>query len=296
MTAVMAVAVPSAPFLGGRPAPYALPGGLEPEQLPDVCETVRRLLEQGPVVAVVPAWADQRVRERLATLRVAADASNLAIHETELSPLAAGVLAGYAAALADLLPDVGVLLAALEPVARQLITVTWLHKLTGLTTPAPSMAQHAASLLPHTAWAVTSWPEPAILRVGSDPLRLPAMRSAVGVAIADHGGDAAWMHQAVLSQLPEPHPVLVEPSPAAPAWWGTRRVTEAVLYPLAVDAVAHVLAQRLESRPCAWCHEPTATALCPFCRLPSVGSVALGYEANDQEVDLDTLAAQDGAA
>lgn len=272
MTAVVAVGIPTAPFLEGEPAPHAWPLGIASADLGELCEAVALLVERGPVVVIVPSWTDPRIQERLATVRLAVDTGAVAVHETDLPPLAAAVLAGYAAALAERLADAGVLVAALEPVARQLITVTWLHRLSGLTTPAPTLAQHAASLLPHTAWAVCSWPQPSIVRVGHDPLRLPTMRGAIGVAIADHGGDPAWLHDAVLSQLSEFVPVMVEPSPDAAAWWGTRRVTEAVVYPLTVDAVADVLAARLHSRACAWCHLPAAGDTCPFCRLPALGS------------------------
>jgi hypothetical protein len=192
--------------------------------------------------------------------------------------LAADVLVTLAAALVNPLGGPAVVAAALPILERQLLQLTWLPSIARLTDPAPSVWQHARSALPGTSWLVTNWPQPAIrLLDHDDPPPMPRVSDTrvVGLAVADLDGDTSWIAPFVSSRLPQAVATTVHAPGDTAAWWGSRRVTQAVLYPRAIAPLADALRTSLDVGTCRWCRRLVGAATCPWCRLPRDGTTAV---------------------
>lgn len=237
------------------------------EHIVDLCVTARE--EEHDVLVVYPAWSAEPTLQRLETVRAALDDQRLAVHGSALPPLAGGVLASLGATLGPGAPSAGALVGLLPRLGRQLVTITWLSRLSSLREPAPTITQHATSLLPGTAFAVTSWPEPGIhqLRRKDRTIEVPAPRGAIGVAVAARDGDREWLDEMVLGPLGDPAVVEVDSSPLAREWWGSGHIVECVLYPLDVRETAARVSRELSLRACRWCGQQVATTPCPYCGL-----------------------------
>ncbi len=282
--------MPGVVCVGFRPAAFvqgqrAIPTYAEVrrEDLPDLVDIVREGIDRyGDVVVLYPRWEAEPTRQRLRTLRAALGSGQLVGYASPVAPLAGSVLVALVSALASQMPT-GMLVPALPSLEQQLITVTWLSKVSGLSEPAPSVLQHAQSWLPGSAFAVTSWPRPAVKRLvkkdGTIPLPQPVQQ--VGVAIADSGGNPGWVRDVVIPALHGPVVVPVDPAPQAPRFWGSAHVTEVVVYPLDVDATVAALSRGRTPTRCAWCAREAAAGTCPFCRLPTVGSIGLAARSDE---------------
>ena len=185
--------------------------GLKPERLvgtegridavpePPTAEQAGLLLEAlssgikagGAVIAIVPDWFAPDALRRLEMARALLDTGRVAIHVTSLPPLAATALASLASSLAPRLPSAGLLASALPGLSDQLHQITWLGSVTGLKHPAPSIGQHAWSLTPGSAFAVSSHPEPAVHKVqsGQPSVPLPRVVRPSRLAISARNGD-----------------------------------------------------------------------------------------------------------
>jgi hypothetical protein len=270
----------------GTQTPTVLVFGLKPERLVDtegridaflepptqeqtetLIEAVRSGAESGGhVLAIVPQWLKGDGLLRLQMVESALDDESLTIHETPLPPLAGAVLASLASAIAPHLPSRGVLVSLLGDLEAELHVFTWLGSVSGLSTPAPSLSQHLASLTPGSAFGVSSYPEPTVHRLGRDApgVPLPRIDRAARLAVSDHGGDAGWI-AAVNAALGGLEVRQVEPTPNGPSWWGTGKLVESVAYPVDVAALAHELVNAADPWTCRWCRELIARSPCPMC-------------------------------
>jgi hypothetical protein len=221
----------------------------------------------GHVIAIVPEWFPPEGLRRLEMARALIDTDKVAIHVTPLPPLAATALASLASSLAPRLISAGLLASMLEPLEQQLHQITWLGSVTGLKHPAPSLGQHVASLTPGSAFAVSSFPEPAVHRIQQSQaqLPLPQIRRPSHLAIASRNGDDAWLAGPVNQQLGGLPIVKLGPTPGGPAWWGTNRLAEGVICPVDVDQLAREIAQGADPWACRWCGELIARSPCPMC-------------------------------
>lgn|GEM_PF-5159526 len=272
----------------GRPkAPVIVAFGLRPERIlgsegridavPEpptqaqtalLVEALRSGIEAGGhVIAIVPEWFPAEGLQRLQMARTLLDTDKVAIHMTALPPLAATALASLASSLAPRLLSAGLLASMLEPLEGLLHGVTWLGSVTGLKHPAPSIGQHLASLSPGSAFAVCSFPEPAVHRVQANEasIPLPQLTRPSALVIAAHDGDDAWLSGPVAAALGGLPIVRLQPTPGGADWWGTGKLAEGVICPVDVDALARELAQRAEPWRCRWCGEPIARSPCPLC-------------------------------
>jgi len=154
----------------------------------------------------------------------------------------------------------------LEPLESQLHAVTWLGSVTGLKHPAPSLGQHVASLTPGSAFAVSSYPEPAVHKItASQEIPLPQITRPSHLAIASRNGDDTWLTTTVNAQLGGLPVVKLEPTPQGASWWGTGKLAEGVICPVDVDRLASEIAQGAEPWACRWCGELIARSPCPMC-------------------------------
>ncbi|MPZ86785.1 MAG: hypothetical protein GEU81_01705 [Nitriliruptorales bacterium] len=227
----------------------------------------------GHVVVVYPAWSAEPTLQRLETIRAILGTRRLSWHASALAPLAGAVLASLAGTLAARVPGAGALVAGLPLVERQLVTATWLSRLSGLERPAPSIWQHLVSLWPTTAFSVCSWPRLTLRRVarGAESLPLPRATGPVGLAVAAAGGDRDWVRRAVAAPLGHPRLILVESPPASVRYWGAKRLVETVAHPADPGRLAGQVCARLRLHACSWCGEPGAGRWCAFCGLDSAG-------------------------
>ena len=239
----------------------------EADQIGVLVEAVASGLQAGGhVIAIAPAWAGPAA-ERLQMARSMLDTHLVAVHETALPPLAATVLASLTSACAPYAASAGVLASLLPELEAELHVITWLGSVTGLSTPQPSFGQHVSSLAPGSAFAVSSYPEPAVHRLGSGrgAVPLPPIERPSRLVVAPHDGDVAWMRDVV-------HPALASSrcarssrrraarSGGAPASssrpWSTRSTW---------NGSRNELTAALDPWVCRWCRELIARSPCPLC-------------------------------
>jgi hypothetical protein len=221
----------------------------------------------GRTVAIVGDWLDAEQRDRVHSARTLLDTDRVALVETDLPPLAAGVLTALADALAARSPQAGELVAALPALAGELTVVSWLASVSKLRRPAPSVAQHARSALPGSAFAVVVAPDEHVHTLGRNDSGIeiaPAGQPAQLVVASGEGGDTAWVLETLNPALGSLPVLEVAPSEAGPSWWGTSKLVEAVAAPTDLPALAaRLLPSGLAA--CRWCGEPLAASPCPFC-------------------------------
>jgi hypothetical protein len=267
--------------------PVVLVFGLRPERLLDTEGRIDAFLEPpgqdrvgvliealssglqagGHVIAIVPEWVGAEAIERLRMARSMLDTHRVAVHETALPPLAATVLASLVSACGPFAPSAGVLASLLPELEAELHVVTWLGSVTGLSTPPPSFGQHLASLAPGSAFAVSSFPEPAVHRIGGsgDTVPLPRIERPSRLVIAARDGDAGWITDTVNPALGGLESRQVEPTPGGQKWWGTGKLVEAVVFPIDVESLGAELSAALDPWVCRWCRELIARSPCPLC-------------------------------
>jgi hypothetical protein len=244
---------------------------LEPpgqEQVPVLVEAVKSGLDEGgSVVAIAPEWIGAEAIARVAMVRSMLDTHRLALYETALPPLAATVLASLASACAPYAPSTGVLASLLPELEAELHVFTWLASVTGLSTPAPSFGQHVASLTPGSAFAVSSWPEPAVHRLKGDrtAIPVPQLTRPSRLVVAPRTDHVDWITDTINPALGNLEIRRVEPTPGGPDWWGTAKLVEAVAHPLDVQALVGELVAALDPWTCRWCRELVARSPCPLC-------------------------------
>jgi hypothetical protein len=244
---------------------------LEPpgqEQVDVLVEAVKSGLDEGgSVIAIAPEWIGAEPISRIAMVRSMLDTHRLAVYETALPPLAATVLASLASACAPYAPSAGVLASLLPELEAELHVFTWLGSVTGLSTPAPSFGQHVASLSPGSAFAVSSWPEPAVHRLKGDgaDLPVPELARPSRLVVAPGAGNVDWVLQTLNPALGNLEVRQVEATPRGADWWGTGKLVEAVAFPLDVQALVGHLVGVLDPWTCRWCRELVARSPCPLC-------------------------------
>jgi hypothetical protein len=223
--------------------------------------------EGGCALVIHPWWFPPESLDTLDAARSLLNVPRVGIYRTALPPLAGAVLASIAASVARQVPSAGSLFALLPQLEPELHVFAWLGNLAGLSDPAPSLLQRASSLLPGSAFGVSSWPKPSVRRLsrGDESVPVPESDQPLGLAVAPAEGDAEWVGRALEPALGGPPVVEVEATPHGPAWWGTGQLVEAVAYPLKPTPVAKRLLKGLELRKCQWCGETIASAPCPLC-------------------------------
>ncbi len=267
--------------------PVVLTFGLRPERLLDAESRIDAFVEVpqqehgqilveaiasgieagGHVIAIVPAWFDPEGFMRVQMAQSILDTGRVAVHRTVLPPLAATVLASMASAVGPHVPGAGVLASLLGALEAELHVFTWLGSVSGLATPAPTIAQHMASLTPGTAFGVSSWPQPSVhkLRRGAASVPVPELYRPSRLVLAPRDGDESWVTGPINAALGSLPLVRVEPTPQGPKWWGTGKLVESVAYPVDVPDLTADLMAALEPWVCRWCRELIARAPCPLC-------------------------------
>jgi hypothetical protein len=238
------------------------------EQVAVLVEAVTSGLQAADsVVAIAPDWVGRAAVGRLTMVRSMIDTHRLAIHGTALPPLAATALASLASVAAQHTPSTGMLASLLPDLEARLHAFTWLGSVAGLSTPAPSFAQHLASLAPGSAFGVSSYPEPGVSRLHRDgpTVPVPELEGLHRLVVAPRAGEADWILSSLNPALGNLEVRRVEPTPRGPEWWGTSKLVESVAIPLDVERIVGELVAGLDPWACRWCRELVGRSPCPLC-------------------------------
>lgn len=266
MPAIVALGFDADPSDSGGPPSFPAP--LRREDLPGLIGMLDESIDrEGHAIALYPEWAAEPTLQRLKTVRSVLSSGRLASFGTSLPPLAAGVFASVATALAQYVPSPGVLLSALPRIEGELLVMACLRGVRRLRHPRPGAGQRLASLWPGRRYLACVSPTPAVSRVrrrGAPPVE---PKPDLKVAVASRDGDIGWVRDVLIPAMGSPPVVEVGPTEAGPSWWGSRRLVEVVGYPTDLPALAGRVALDADTAICRWCDETVAGDPCPFCGL-----------------------------
>jgi hypothetical protein len=255
-------------LFAGQPPVLPLPDPPGRDDLRDLWEAVAGpLRREAAVIVVVGGWLSEDVLRSVRTVHSLLDTSRVAIHVTELPPLAASVMAALLAALGPRAPSAGVLANAIEDVENELYVLATAGSVARLEHPNVSLLHHARSLVPGKSFGIGLAPEQFVVPLGRTPREIPLTPCDHGLQLllaASEQGDLDWMVDVVAPALGGVEVRTVSPTVHGAAWWGTSRLVEAVGLPTSIDWLADVVLTG-EARPCGWCREPILHAPCPFC-------------------------------
>jgi hypothetical protein len=255
-------------LFAGQQAALPIPGPPDRDDLKDLFDAMAGPLRGGDaVIVVLGEWLPADALRGLRTVRSLLQTDRVALHITELPPLATSVLAALAAALIPFAPSAGALASALDAVGRELYVLAWAGSVAGLQHPSVSLLHHARSLLPGSSFGIGLQPEPFVLPLSraeqEPPLAAPAHPLELLVAPTDKA-DLVWLVDVVAPALGG---IPVREIPATmhgTSWWGTSKLVEAVGVPSSLERLAQVTLAGVPA-PCAWCGEPIFASPCPFC-------------------------------
>jgi hypothetical protein len=251
------------------------------DRLAVLAGTLRPHLDAGEtVVALWPEQDGEELHRHLQAVRAALDTTRLVLHPSPLPPLAVAVLAASLAELAATPATEGhhtghgavpssVLASGVARLERLVCGAAWLGSVAKLRHPAPSVALHARSWLPSAAFGATvSAAHAELTRLrGEAVLPLPALSPAEDwrVVVSDHGGDAGTVGRSLTARAPDVQRLVVPPSPAGAAWWGTDKLVEVAVAPRGPDRLRRALFGDRTPAACAWCGEQVLADPCPLC-------------------------------
>ena len=262
-TSVIAVGIEPPSLTGHAVEPLTLPIDAPRDALQDLAIELR-----SDAVAILPAARLEPALRRLHVLRSALDGrARIACCQTELSPLAAGVLVGLTASAAAHAPSAALLADALPALEQELLVAAVLPRVLRLRKPKPPLGARLRSLLPGARFLVSPEPEPIVAPIH--------WRHRPPVLIEDPSDEVAVVHAGRLRGIGSPEQLLVEAfggaalqevkaPPGLAGRWRVSQAVEAVAYPTDAEAMARrVLA--LPATACPWCGEPHAALPCALC-------------------------------
>lgn len=217
----------------------------------------------GHVVALVPAAPDDPARRRLHTIRAILESDRIALVETDLPPLAVGLLALQLRQLSatDLSP--GVVAGAARLLAYYLHAGAVLSSVTRLDRVEVDLKSHLRSWVPGSLFAVTANPEPRLTAV-SEEAELPGPSFLTHLAVAANGLPDDWVKGGLAARW-RPQVVHDVPLPGMSArWWGTGRLVEFAAYIPDVSVLYQLVTSVRRDR-CGWCGLEVIGDQCLFC-------------------------------
>jgi len=255
-------------LFSGQPPVVPIPGPPGRDDVRDLLDAIGAPLRSGArEIVIVGDWLPPETLERVRMIRSLLQTDRVAIHVTDLPPLAAGVLAALTAALAPAAPSAGALAGAIDAIADELVVLAWVGSVAGLRHPSVSLLDHARSALPWSSFAVGLQPESFVTPVsaGAEALALAPPEQPIELLVApEEGADVDWIVDVVAPALGGVGIREIPPTLHGAAWWGTTRLIEAVGVPSSLEALADATLPHSVA-PCVWCGEPIAAPPCPFC-------------------------------
>jgi hypothetical protein len=254
-------------LFSGQPPAVPIPGPPGREDLRDLFDAIGGPIRGGASeIVIVGDWLPPETLERVRTIRSLLQTDRVAIHITDLPPLATSVLAALTAALAPLAVSAGALAGAIDQIADELLVLAWAGSVAGLRHPGVSLLDHARSALPWSSFAVGVQPESFVqpTSVGAELPLAPPERPIELLVAPDEDADLDWIVDVVAPALGGVGIRQIPPTLHGAEWWGTTRLAEMVGVPTSIDALAAATLPHSAS-PCLWCGEPIAATPCPFC-------------------------------
>jgi hypothetical protein len=255
-------------LFAGQPPALPIPDPPSREELRDLLDAVAGALRRDDaVIVVVGGWLPEDTLRRVRTVHSLLDTDRVAIHVTELPPLATSVVAALAAALAPLAVSAGALAGSLDAIARELYVLAWTGSVARLQHPRVSLIHHARSLVPGSAFGVGLQPEQFVVPVGrvvSEPPLAVCEHELELLVAATHKGDLAWIVDGVAPALGGVPVRQLPPTIHGEKWWGSARLAEVVGVPASLEWLERAVLPRAVT-PCIWCGEPIASSPCPLC-------------------------------
>ncbi|MFW5419750.1 hypothetical protein J0910_24330 [Nocardiopsis sp. CNT-189] len=266
--ALLADAPPTGRVGDARARRFPLTGRTEGERSAAFVEFAAAELEAGrKVVAVHPDWRSGAAIRAVRFARARGLTDGIAPVGLALPPLALSFLADQLAYLARFLPP-GAVAAMAGELPHHMFAGACLRRVGGLSAPPASLAQHAGSLLPGSAFIAVGAPVHRLLtlRPGELAEDLPPLPGApLRVVSSSPGGKGSPVFAGDLLPVLRPHSAEEAPEqPLAAGYWGTGRFTEFVAFSAHPEALAYA-ARTVRTVPCRWCGEHTAEPRCPFC-------------------------------
>jgi hypothetical protein len=254
-------------LFAGQPPAVPIPGPPGREDMRDLFDAIGAPVRHGSaVIVIVGDWLPPETLGRVRTIRSLLQADRVAIHVTDLPPLAASVLAALTAALGPYALSAGALAGAIDLLADELLVLAWAGSVAGLRHAGVSLLDHARSALPWSSFAIGLQPE-SFVRPASATEELPLAppEQPIELLVAPEAdAELDWIVNVVAPALGGVGIRQIPPTLYGAQWWGTTRLAEVVGVPTSIETLAELTLPHSVA-PCPWCGEPIAAAPCPFC-------------------------------
>ncbi|EST24065.1 hypothetical protein N566_25170 [Streptomycetaceae bacterium MP113-05] len=221
--------------------------------------------QYGYLVVVYPHTLPTPYLHRLHALRALLESDRIALLPSSLPPLALGVLVRQLRQLSLCEFSPGVLGCAARLLTHYVYAGAVLGSVAKLDQVPVSLTAHAKSWLPGAQFAVTTAPEPHLLRLGSkDEHPLSGPQFPTRLTVAPGGLTSDWPRGTLAAQW-RVTDVQEERLPADSAvWWGTAKLTE---FAAAIPdlSVLYQLVSSVRRDTCRWCGLELLGDRCAFC-------------------------------
>jgi hypothetical protein len=220
------------------------------------------------VLMLYPSWRPEPTERLIRLARGVLRTDRIAAVPLDLPPLALSLIADQLAYMARHVAP-GVLAGLAHRLAAEAVAGAWVSSVARLEHIETGLGPHLSSYLPGSAFMVTVGARAGVHRITGDaPVAQLGTRPMDPVVVLASVGDAdpAWLHTAFKPHIAAAVVTLVAPQPLSQDYWGTRKYVEFVAFSGHPGALSRA-ARAAKGRPCRWCGETTALAVCAFCSM-----------------------------
>ncbi|MGI5422143.1 hypothetical protein [Actinomadura luteofluorescens] len=227
------------------------------------------LADFAEILVVYPEWDAAPARRLLPVVRGLLDTDRVAELGLRLPPLAFSLVADLLAHSARYMP-LGLLARVSERLEREVAAGARMGSVTRLANVPAGLRQHVRSYVPGSGFVAWAAPVPRVdavnRRTGTLDPPEPVPDGQVHLLVARRDGEFPGLRDRLVEAF-RPDKVLdVAPQPLGARYWGTRRHAEFVAFSTAPSAF-RALVQGERFWHCPWCRRPTASEICPSCRM-----------------------------
>ncbi|HEV7935652.1 MAG TPA: hypothetical protein VGP70_25465 [Actinomadura sp.] len=226
------------------------------------------LQERRAVVALYPAWRSAMGSRFVQFARGMLDTDRIAGVPINLPPLAFSLVADQLSYVAQHVSP-GLLASLAHRLPRDILAGAWVNSVARLEHIETGLGKHVTSYLPGTGFMVSADPYPAVHRITTaQPVGPISHRPEDPVLmLASHEeGNPEWVRDTFHRAISGTSLTFVGAQPLSTAFWGTKKYVEFVAFSGHSYALQNAI-RAMPCRPCAWCREPTALEICPFCAM-----------------------------